>query len=61
MSDLKSRFNRVYCNLPMDERRMSIAVIDNQPMSWNVCHEEVNADTKLSSRILEWLNTMGLI
>jgi hypothetical protein len=57
----RAKFGRVYANLPMDERRMPIAVIDSKPMSWNVCRDEIESKTRLSWRILAYLKKLELI
>jgi hypothetical protein len=59
--ELKERFKKVYANVPLDLRSDVVAVIDDSPMSWNVCYIEVNCDTPMAERILEYLNRLELI
>jgi len=59
--DLKSTFARIYANLPLAERSEIIAVIGSQPMTWNVCSDEIRNNTKMGERILEYLRKLDLI
>ncbi len=61
MKIMKSKFLKVYANLPVGVRSEIIAVIDNEPMTWNVCWLEVKQNTKLSKKILEYLTKMKFI
>lgn len=61
----KSRFLRVYSNLPLDLRKEIILIIkeegSDKPMTWNVAFDEVSNDTALSQRILDKMVEMELI
>ena len=41
MSDLKSKFIKIYANLPLNLRNEIVIVIDNEPLTWNACFIEV--------------------
>jgi len=61
----KSRFLKVYQNLPLSERKNVILLIDNEnnkePVSWNVAHLEIEQETKLGEKILNKLIQLNLI
>ena len=56
-----SRFNLIYMNLPMAERIQAVAVIDDQPVSWEMAHREINNKTKLGMGILDELIMLKII
>lgn len=51
MADNKARFMEIYANLPIGARREIIAVIDNEPISWNVAYLEISRGTPLGEKI----------
>ena len=59
--DPVSRFNLIYMNLPMTERVQAVAVIDDQPISWEMAHREINNKSKLGKQILEELIMLKII
>jgi len=65
LDDLRVRLNRIYPNLPLGERSMPCVVlkIDGklEPLSWRFCYTETKYKTKLSERILYWLEKMEFI
>ena len=42
------RFSKVYANLPINERRLTIAVVDDEPVSWSLAYAK-ESRLKLSS------------
>jgi len=52
---------KVYSNLPLNLRREIIVVIDKEPISWEVAHNEVINNTTLGKRILKKLSDLSLI
>jgi len=54
-------FNIIYSNLPLNERRLPIVVIDNQPISWEMASREINQKTPLGEQILEKLKKLEII
>lgn len=58
---LAARFKKVYANLPLGLRSDIIAVLDNEPMTWHVVKVEVDTDTPMAARILEYLDGLELI
>jgi hypothetical protein len=60
-TDLKSKFGKVYANLPLAAREEIIVVIDNEPMTWNAAWLEIESDTPKSKKILELLVRMQIL
>ena len=61
MDKLRQKFLKLFANLPINIRSEIIAVIDNQPMTWNVCWLEIDQKTKKSEEILNYLDRMEFI
>ena len=64
----KARFLRVYQNLPLNERRNTILVIedkgkapDKKPVSWDIAYIEIEQETKIGEKILNKLIKLDLI
>ncbi|MBS3075194.1 hypothetical protein J4429_01915 [Candidatus Pacearchaeota archaeon] len=64
----KSRFLRVYQNLPLNERRNTILVLeekgkspDKKPVSWDIAYIEISEETKIGETILNKLIKLNLI
>lgn len=57
----REKFLKAYVNLPEDERSQTIIIVDGKPYSWNRAYDEIKADTKLGKKILEKMQTLGLI
>lgn len=55
------RFMKVYSNLPINLRKETVVVVDKEPMSWDVAHNEINNDTKLGKKILKKLIELDII
>ncbi len=47
-----SRFFKVYSNLPMNVRKEIVLVINDQPISWTVAHNEIANKTEVGKKIL---------
>ena len=63
MSELKDShlFLRVYPNIPLNERKNTIAVIGDEPVSWKIARLEIEAGTKVGGKILEQLKRLEII
>jgi hypothetical protein len=61
VEELKSIFNQVYANIPLELRSTIVFVLDDQPITWNVAYLEILANSKNSPRILEGLRKLDLI
>lgn len=58
----KEKFLKIYANLPIGVRQEIVLVLDNnQPITWNVAHEEIMSDTPLAKIILEKLEKLKFI
>ena len=55
------RFVKVYSSLPIEERKLPIAVIDDNPINWNMAHLEIKNNTILGGRIVEKLISLNII
>ncbi len=55
------RFMKVYSTLPLEERELPIAVIDNAPINWNMAYLEIKNNTVLGSKIVEKLIELKII
>ena len=61
-TDKRTRFLRVYCNLPLGIRKEIIWVLDQEgPVTWNVAYFEVKNNTPISNEILEGLDRLEII
>jgi hypothetical protein len=60
-ADLLSRFHRVYDNLPLEERKHVILVLENEPISWEVARAEAINNRKRGLAILKKLEELKII
>ena len=61
LDDKVSRFMKVYTSLPIDERKLTVMVIDNNPINWDRAMFEIEGKTELSQKILEKLINLSII
>lgn len=59
--DVKSKFLRIYANLPLSARKEIVIVIDKEPLTWNSAKIEIENETKIGREILEKLVKMEII
>lgn len=59
--DLASKFHKVYGNLPLEERKQIIIVINGEPISWDIARSEIVNKTDRGSRILKKLDELEII
>ena len=57
----ETRFLTIYARLPLGARKEIIAVIQGEPMTWQVCSIEVKAKTKMGRIILNYLDRLNFI
>ncbi len=55
------RFFAIYTNLPSEERKRTIVVIDDEPFSWSLAYEEIKNETKRGEKILKTLKDLKFI
>lgn len=61
MADLKEKFLQIYANLPLGVRKELIAVVNDEPISWNVAYFEIRKNTSRAKEILKKIHEIGLI
>lgn len=61
LEESKAKFLRAYGNLPVPERSQVVVIVDNEPYSWNVAHNEIIHDTVLGKKILEEIKALGIL
>lgn len=55
------RFFKVYAGVPLEERKVPVVVLDNQPINWNLAYEEISNQTKRGQKILKILLELEII
>ena len=55
------KFMKVYSGLPIEERKLPVAVIDNSPINWNMAYVEIKNNTPLGGKIAEKLVNLKII
>ena len=55
------RFLKVYSYLPLEERKLTIIVMDGEPVNWKRAYEEIKNRTELGEKIQKLLEKRGLI
>jgi len=55
------RFFKVYAGIPIEERKLPILVIDDEPINWNLAYEEITNETTRGAKILKTLIELELI
>jgi hypothetical protein len=55
------RFIKIYSFLPLEERNLTIVVIDGEPINWKRAYDEIKNKTPLGKRIFNILVKRGLI
>lgn len=61
MLEKVERFFKVYASIPLEERKMPIVVLENQPISWNLAYEEITNETIRGKKILKTLLELEVI
>lgn len=56
-----SKFFHIYSNLPFKVREETIAVIDGEPISWNVAHQEISNNTEKGREIFKKLVELKIV
>lgn len=55
------KFFKIYSQVPIDERKSVVVVIDGEPISWNLAYQEIKNDTKRGKKILKMLQELDII
>jgi hypothetical protein len=61
MVDRKALFNKIYANLPLPSRSEIVAVVDGEPITWNVLRIEVENDTEKAKKALDILEQLDIL
>lgn len=61
MDSLKTKFQKIYANLPLSQRQDVVVVIDNEPLSWNAANLEIDQDTIKGQQILDLLVKLSIL
>lgn len=59
--DKKAIFMKTYANLPLGTRQEVVAVIDNEPLSWQAAWLEIDQDTPKGKEILDYLFELKIL
>jgi len=54
-------FFKVYSNVPLEERKNVVAVLDDEPISWVTAYREIKNKTKKGEKILKILLELEII
>lgn len=57
----KAKFSKVYANLPFAAREEIIAVVDNDPFTWNSAKIEIENNTPKGKQILEQIINLHIL
>ncbi len=55
------RFRKVYSLLPESEKKLTVVVIDNEPIIWDQAYNEIKTNTELGKKIQDKLEELELI
>ncbi|MFH0942938.1 MAG: hypothetical protein V1810_02065 [Candidatus Beckwithbacteria bacterium] len=59
--DKRIRFLKIYANLPLSARSEIVVVVNNEPLTWNSAHLEVEQNTPVGKEILEILTKLEIL
>lgn len=61
IDDIKQKFLQIYADLPFGLRKEIIAVVDDEPFTWNSAKIEIENDTDIGEQILDKLSKLEII
>lgn len=59
--DKRTKFLKIYANLPLGERGGIVVVVGDEPLTWNAAHLEVDQNTPTGKKILEILTKLKIL
>jgi len=59
--DKKSHFLKVYANLPQGTREEIVAVVNNEPYTWQAAKLEIEEGTQIGKEILDLLVQLKIL
>lgn len=57
----EEEFFKVYSQLPLEERKNVIIVIEDEPITWSLAYQLIKNKTKKGKKILELLKKLEII
>lgn len=54
-------FFKVYSSLPLEERKLTVVILDKEPISWNLAYHEIKNNTNRGQKILKILKDLDII
>ena len=61
MNEKKSKFLRIYADIPEELRNDIIVVVDDKTYTWNTAYLEIKEDSSLGEKILKALEVIGIL
>ncbi len=61
MDNLHTRFQQIYANLPLNQRKEIVVVLEDEPLTWNAVKIEVDSPSEKSKQILEQLVRLKIL
>ncbi len=58
---LRSKFLKVFSRVPLELRNEIVAILDNEAITWSVANIEVKGKSKKGDKILELMNSLGIL
>ncbi len=59
--DRNSEFLKIYANLPLNQRREIIVVLDDEELTWNAAKIEIINNTAKGNEIIDKLIKLGIL
>ena len=54
-------FFKIYSEVPIDERKLVVVVLNSEPISWNLAYQEIKNNTDRGKKILKILKKLEII
>lgn len=54
-------FFKVYSEVPLDERKLVVIVLEKEPISWSLAYKEIKNNTERGKKILKILKDLEII
>ncbi|OGD55359.1 hypothetical protein A3E73_01425 [Candidatus Beckwithbacteria bacterium RIFCSPHIGHO2_12_FULL_47_17] len=59
--DKRTKFLKIYADLPLGERSEIVVVVGNEPLSWHAAKLEIEHNTVKGKEVLEILTNLKII
>lgn len=57
----KTKFLKIYANLPQPVRTEVVAVVDDEPYTWQAAKLEIEQNTEIGKKILDFLQGINVL